>query len=50
MQEVKFKFRRPERGNSEFTRGKLEAEYDPKVRFFKHNVMSLQEIPEKDKH
>lgn len=37
-------------GNSEFVRCKLEDEYNPKPRFTKPQLMSLQEIPHKDRH
>jgi hypothetical protein len=37
-------------GNSEFTRAKLESEYNPKYRISKHQLMSFQQIASKDRH
>lgn len=44
------KHKKMKSGNSEFTRNKLEEEYNPKVRFFKGKIMSLMEIPDQEKY
>lgn len=46
----KFNDKKSKGGNSQFTRAKLEEEYKPKVRFFKHNIMSMIDIPDEEKY
>lgn len=43
---AEMKHKKAKSGNSEFTRAKLEDEYEPKVRFFKGNVMTMMDIPD----